>query len=470
MASRNPHKPNILFILSDDQGPWALGCAGNPELHTPHLDKLAQSGMRFTNFFCASPVCSPARATLLTGRMPSRHGIHDWLREGNTGEGALEYLAGQETYTDYLAAAGYRLGLSGKWHLGDSIRPQKGFSHWYVHQKGGGPYYGAPMIRDGRLVTEEAYITDLITDDALTFIDSCLEDERPFYAAVHYTAPHSPWVGQHPQEIVAMYKDCPFDSCPQEPLHPFAGTLKKVMENPRPNLMGYFAAITAMDRNIGRLLNKLDELHLRESTLVFFTSDNGFNCGHHGFWGKGNGTFPLNMYDNSVKVPAIVSQPGRIPAGLLCEALVSGYDVFPTILEYTGMPYHPSSEEPRPGRSFAPLLSGEPEDKMEGHGHIVVCDEYGPVRMVRTKEWKYVHRYPYGPHELYHLSEDPAERHNLIDDAGYASVAAEMKARLEDWFMQHVDPAVDGVREPVTGAGQIYWAGVKGRGRPAYAR
>ena len=151
MASHNPDQPNIVFILSDDQGPWAMGCAGNTEIRTPNLDRLAASGIRFENFFCTSPVCSPARASLLTGRIPSQHGIHDWIREGNTGQNAVEYLAGQLAYTEILADNGYTCGMSGKWHLGDSYRPQKSFSHWYVHERGGGPYYDVPMIRQGEL-------------------------------------------------------------------------------------------------------------------------------------------------------------------------------------------------------------------------------------------------------------------------------------------------------------------------------
>ena len=132
------HSPNILFILSDDQGAWALGCAGNDEIRTPNLDRLARTGMRFSNFFCASPVCSPARASILTGRIPSQHGVHDWLRGGNAltageleaGGGLIEYLKDQPGYTDVLAQAGWICGLSGKWHLGDSHHPQKGFTYW----------------------------------------------------------------------------------------------------------------------------------------------------------------------------------------------------------------------------------------------------------------------------------------------------------------------------------------------------
>ena len=144
-------KPNIVFILSDDQGAWSMNCAGTPELYTPNLDRIAARGMRFENFFCVSPVCSPARASLLTGNIPSAHGVHDWIRSGNVdgekfaaqgkenpyGGGYREeikpiaYLEGQTTYTDLLAKNGYNCALTGKWHLGDSVIPQHGFTRWY---------------------------------------------------------------------------------------------------------------------------------------------------------------------------------------------------------------------------------------------------------------------------------------------------------------------------------------------------
>ncbi|MEZ4868125.1 MAG: sulfatase-like hydrolase/transferase [Caldilineaceae bacterium] len=460
------HTPNILLILTDDQGPWAMGCAGNGEIHTPNLDRLAATGMRFTNFFCTSPVCSPARASLLTGRMPSQHGIHDWIREGNVGERAVEYLAGQLAYTDILAANGYTCGLSGKWHLGDSYRPQKGFTHWYVHEQGGGPYYNAPMIRNGQPERNPRYLSDLITDDALAYIAAQAQATQPFYLGVHYTAPHSPWIDNHPPEIVALYDDCPFASCPQEPKHPWVkpDILADAWANPRENLQGYFAAVTAMDRNVGRLLDQLEALGLRENTWVFFVSDNGFSCGHHGIWGKGNGTFPQNMYDNSIKVPAIISHPARIAQGVVSDALLSGYDFMPTLLDYLG--YANPAAARLPGRTFAPLLRGE---ALQEHEHIVVYDEYGPVRMVRTRAWKYVHRYPYGPHELYDLINDPGERQNLVDEPAYLPRRAEMKERLEEWFVHYTDPQLDGRVEAVTGKGQLSLAGPDGQGQIAFA-
>jgi len=179
-------------------------------------------------------------------------------------------------------------------------------------------------------------------------------------------------------------------------------------------------------------------------------SDNGMNCGHHGIWGKGNGTRPQNMYDTSVKVPCIAAQPGRIPAGRVNTDLVSAYDVFPTLVEWLGVPYAPAHRQP--GRSFRAALEGRP---FEADREVVVYDEYGPVRMVRTADWKYVHRYPDGPHELFHLLDDPGERRNLVDEPRHARVVAALRQRLDGWFERFVDPARDGVDKGVTGCGQL---------------
>jgi len=481
MASRDAVRPNIVLVLADDQGHWALGSAGNDELRTPHLDALARGGARFSNFFCVSPVCSPARASLLTGRIPSQHGLHDWLRGGNSPEEparpgvVIEYLAGQIGTTDILAREGWVCGISGKWHLGDSLHPQKGFSFWEVHAIGGAAYYGAPMVHDGAIYREPRYVTDAITDNALRFLDERAEEERPFYLSLHYTAPHSPWEReQHPADIYDSYfRDCPFDSIPREPMHPWQANTAPYGydENSRRAILsGYFAAITAMDANVGRVMARIDALGLAGNTLVIFTSDNGMNMGHHGIYGKGNGTFPLNMYDTSVKVPMVISRPGHVPAGRTCDAMLSHYDVMPTLLDYLGI--EGEAPDGLPGRSFAPLLRGKPlcGRPFDGRDEVVVYDEYGPVRMIRTREWKYVHRYPYGPHELYDLVNDPDERRDLVGEPDRQEVIVEMRRRLEEWFFRYVDPAVDGAREPVTGRGQIGLAGVRACGTQSYAQ
>jgi choline-sulfatase len=504
-------QPNVVFILTDDQGAWAMGCAGNNEIITPNLDRMAGEGIRFTNFFCASPVCSPARASLLTGRIPSQHGVHDWIKGGNRGEHAIEYLAGQRAYTEVLAEQGYRCGLSGKWHAGNNAVPQKGFTDWYSHQFGGGPYYNAPMVRDGQEIAEPGYVTDNITSEALRLLDSYTQDGdgQPFYISVHYTAPHSPWgKEQHPEDIWNLYEGCAYESIPEEPLHPqqIDSAPHGTGERRKELLRGYFTATTAMDAGVGQILDKLQSLGLRENTLVIFSSDNGMNMGHHGIWGKGNGTFPQNMYDTSVKVPFLVSLPGTIAEGITCDEMVSGYDFMPTLLDFVGASY--THDQELPGTSFAGLLRGTAADrKLSGEGagigagvsiatetgagtgagvgtatetgagvegskldkYVVVHNEYGPVRMIRTREWKYVHRYPYGPHELYHLTADPDERTNLINDPECQSKHEELKSRLEHWFIRYADPARDGRNEAVTGKGQLNLAGPAGNGAAAFA-
>jgi arylsulfatase A-like enzyme len=325
------------------------------------------------------------------------------------------------------------------------------------------------MIRDGQPYEEPAYLTDAITDDALGFIETRADAGGPFYLSVNYTAPHSPWIDNHPRESVDSYADCPFDSIPRDPIHPWS--VPGLAPEPesdrwREQLKGYFAAVTAMDANIGRILDLLDRRALRQNTLIVFLGDNGFNTGHHGLWGKGNSSFPLNMYDTSVLVPAIFSQPGAIPAGAVRSEMVSALDFPHTLLALLGLAMPNASD--LPGRSFAHLLGeaagapGEPRDE------IVVFDEYGPVRMIRTDAWNYVHRYPYGPHELYDLASDPGERENLVDAADHRQRVVELRGRLERWYRRWVDPDVDGAREAVTGTGQVDRAGIGGEGRLAY--
>ncbi|OJU03697.1 MAG: sulfatase [Rhizobiales bacterium 65-79] len=468
LASRDPFRPNILFIVSDDQGAWALGCAGNDEIRTPVLDRLAAAGIRFENFFCTSPVCSPARASLLTGDIPSRHGVQDWVRAGSMGEKRIDYLAGQRLVTDVFAENGYRCGLIGKWHLGASDVPRPNFVKWFAHQAGMGPYYDAPMVDEDQPVTLPGYITEELGKRAVAFIGEEAGRPEPFWLSLNFTAPHYPWIDSHPKEFTDLYEDCPFDSCPDEPPHPdFAGghaAVAKGREQRRESLVGYFAAVTAMDAAIGKVLEEVERQGLTQSTLVIFMGDNGMNCGHHGIWGKGNGTRPQNMYDTSVKVPCIIAQPGRIPAGRVCGDLLSGYDVFPTLIDHAGLVE--STDRQKPGRSFASVLGGGSLPETEG---IVVYDEYGPVRMVRTKDWKYVHRFPDGPHELFDLANDPDERVNRVADASAGNRIGALRDQLFKWFSAHVDPRRDATTKGVTGCGQLGRPEDSAPGRPVFA-
>ncbi len=273
----------------------------------------------------------------------------------------------------------------------------------------------------------------------------------------------------HPEELTRLYDDCRFESCPQEVRHPdsFCGNLEaeQGFAEPRANLHGYFAAVTGMDRALGRVLAALDRLQLSRDTLVVFMSDNGMNCGHHGIWGKGNGTFPQNMYDTSVKVPFIAAHPNRIPQGRIVDRLTSGYDVVPTLLDYLGVDWVQPAR--LPGSSFRQVLEG---GDSAGDSAVVVFDEYGPVRMIRTQRWKYVHRHPYGPHLLFDLVRDPAEHDNAVDDEAHADVLADLRLRLEQWFAKYADPARSGAHQAVWGRGQLNAVGAAGKGRPAFAQ
>jgi arylsulfatase A-like enzyme len=209
-----------------------------------------------------------------------------------------------------------------------------------------------------------------------------------------------------------------------------------------------------MDHDVGRILDKLESLGLRERTLVIFASDNGYSCGHHGFWGKGNGTNPVNMYENSIKVPFIASHPGVIPEGMIQSAMVASYDFMPTLLDYLDLPL-PDTQ--LPGSSFLPALKDE---NSPGRDTIVVYDEYGYCRMIRTDKWKYVHRYPEGPNELWDLVNDPDERTNLIDDPAQRERISELRTQMESWFEEYVDTDKDGIEFDV-GAGQSRPVGIK---------
>lgn len=486
---KKDRKPNVILILTDDQGYWSLGCNGNREIRTPNIDSLAAGGVRMENFFCASPVCSPARASLLTGRIPSQHGVLDWIRNGAGevhGDAPVEYLEGITGYTDLMAKNGYVCGISGKWHLGATGYPQKGYSHWFVTLGGSGTYHDAEVYEGTERKKTEGYLTDVITDDALSFIDSCCEGDKPFYLNLTYTAPHSPHVDQHKEEYVRYHMDnSTFADVPQDPRSPwsiqmphdiaysltFASKQREYLTI-RDLLAGYYAAVEGVDENVGRILRKLEEKGIREDTLIIFTSDNGFSCGQHGVWGKGNATNPLNLYDTCVKVPCIYNMPGTIRSGAVTDALLSAYDFMPTLLDFLHI-RNPEAGE-LPGRSFLPLLlEGGSEEYRQS---VVVFDEYGPNRMIRTKEWKYIHRYPDGPDELYDLVHDPAEHFNLLTENRYflygpkqiAEKQRELRAQLEAWFLRYVDPAKNGACEPVAGRGQLCKVGPEAEGRPTF--
>jgi arylsulfatase A-like enzyme len=319
---------------------------------------------------------------------------------------------------------------------------------------------------DKFVMQEGTYITDYITNNALEFLDIAEQKEQPFYLSVNYTAPHAPWDKKHhPDKFYSMYDDCEFKATPNEPTHEWAGgpqDRKQEMEYRENSLRGYYAAMSAMDAGIGKILKTLKDKNMLDNTLVVFTSDNGMSMGHHGIFGKGNGTFPLNMYDTAVKVPMIISYPKCLGKGIVNESLLSHYDIFPTIVDALGLDY---VTEELPGKSFLlQLLNKEQSDD----DAIVVYDEYGATRMIRTIEYKYIHRFPYGPHEFYDLTCDPDENVNEVENEKYQHIIVGMRKNLNDWFYKYVDPRIDGSREAVKGKGQIDLVGVYSQGKNSF--
>lgn len=491
-------KPNIVFIMSDDQGYWSLGSAGNRDVKTPNLDKLAEKGIRFENFYCSSPVCSPARASIMTGQMPSRHGIQDWIAEGHIDRSqldddlilhfnqeesewyydwpknqlnsstAIDYLEGFRCYTEDLVEAGYTCAISGKWHIGNAGQPQKGFTFWRTLAMGGENYmYPVTLDPDTNKFTlqKNTYVTDWITDNAIEFLDSH-DMNNPFYLQVNYTAPHAPWDEKHHKsELWAEFEDCEFNDFPNEQPHKWSGMTYPSEEARLAQRQiwnrGYCASLLGMDQGIGKIIEHLKQIGVYDNTIFIFTSDNGMAMGHHGIYGKGNGTYPMNMYETSVKVPMIISMPNRESG--VCDHLFSHYDIYPTILELIGFEGKINSD--LPGKSFFPVLKGE---KYDSHDMVIVHSEYGPARMIRSKEWKYVHRYPYGENELYNMVEDPNELNNLVGKNEYADVISDLKYKMELWFHQYTDRETDGRLEANRGIGQIGPVGLKAKGKRSF--
>ena len=422
-------QPNILLFITDDHGQWACGPYDNREVHTPNLDRLAAAGVVMENAFTPTPVCSPARASLLTGLTPSQHGIHDYIAMSFD---RVNRLADVPTLPQLLQMAGYRTGLAGKWHLGHEDRPAPGFDFWFSV---GGAYpllhHGSRQFCDqGRMASLGGYINDIIAEKASAFVRTT--DGRPFFLIVGLTATHSPWQ-DHPQRLVDLYREAAFADIPLGESYPFGEhaleSLSVDRNRARQACAEYDAAVSHVDENVGRLQNVLEEAGQQENTLVVYASDHGLNCGHHGVWGKGNATLPLNMLEESIRVPLILSWPGVFPVGVRLDELVDHLDLFQTLAAAAGTDL-PSTRK-YAGESLIPFLCSSIAGE---RWRDVQFGEYATMRMARTRQQKLVRRYPNGPHELFDLEADPRESRNLIDDRAYQSVAAHLSGLMDSYF------------------------------------
>ena len=428
-------KTNVVFFMTDDQGAWASSAYGCRDLRTPNIQRLAEGGARFTRAFSCTPVCSPSRMTYMTGQIPSQHGVQDWLEpEDSYGSGSRRFLEGHTTYSEVLAHNCYTLGLCGKWHMGEDEKAQAGFTYWASVPGGGGTYRDPLFIKNGERFPYKGFKTDAVGDFAIEFLNK--NYKRPFFLQVTFYAPHTPYDYQ-PEMYRQWYNRSTFPCFSDLPMHPWqtAGTAK--FHGSREAKHAYSALITGLDYNIGRIVTRLEELGVRENTLIIFTADQGWNAGHHGVWGKGNGTIPFNMYEESLCVPLIWNHPGRIRSGQVLTPMVSNYDFFPTILDYLGIGI-PKDGVKRPGRSYAPFLRGESPAWRNR-----LYFEYAYVRGVRTETLKYVERSREWPSELWDLEADPGETRSVIGDPRYQKLLAALRDEMRDFFRIHDAPPLD---------------------------
>lgn len=438
VAQERGKRPNVVFFMTDDHGAWATGVYGCKQMLTPNIDRLAREGMRFDNAFAATPVCSPSRITYFTGKLPCAHGVQDWIvPKESFGPTGVQVLAAHESFTEVLARNGYHLGLSGKWHMGGDEHMQEGFTWWHTVPGGGGSYQDPEFVENGRTIKKQGFKTDLVGDGAVAFLNhhQATRPADPFFLYVPFSAPHTPYNYQ-PEEYRAPYAKSDFACFPREPQNPRQNTGLARNHGNEESMRAYSALVTALDANVGKVLRKLDEMGALNDTLVVFTADQGWNAGHHGLWGKGNGTVPRNVLEESIRVPMIWRHDGRIPAGSSSEAMVSSYDFFPTILEYLGCETAPDKD--RVGTSYAPILRGE---KPAWRDRLFF--EYAEVRSIRTKTIKLVMRAKPWPSEMYDLEADPGERTNIFDNPQYAKVRERLVQELEGYFRQRGAPPLD---------------------------
>lgn len=389
--------PNILFLLTDDQGWPELGVHGNKDLDTPNLDRLAAEGVRLSRFY-ASPVCTPTRAALMTGRYPQRTGAIDTYLGRDT------LAADEVTVAEVLKKAGYRTGQFGKWHLGRYARyhPQsRGFDDYFGFWQYGfiNRYFDSDELFEGLTpVITAGYVTDVLTDRAIRFLEE--NRSRPFFCYVPYNAPHSPHLA--PDPLVAKY-------------------LRRGLKLADAQI---YAMIDSIDQNIGRILGAVDRLGLRENTLVVFMTDNGFVSSHFTAGLRGRKT---SVFEGGIRVPLIARWPGRIPAGKVVDTPAQHIDLFPTFCEAAGAPL-PAGRR-LDGVSILSLLrnAGGP------HPHRYLFHQWTRTRPDPNENWA-VHEgsLKLANGLLYDLSTDPGEKTDLTSKM--PAKARELRAAFLDWF------------------------------------
>ncbi|MCG8584015.1 MAG: sulfatase [Pirellulales bacterium] len=444
-SSHAADKPNVVFILTDDQRWDAFGAEKNPLLgmKTPHLDRLAAEGAKFNNSFVTTSLCSPSRASFLSGLYAHTHKVVNNF---------TDYPKDLDSYPRRLQAAGYDTAYIGKWHMGeddDSKRP--GFDYWITH-KGQGKYYDTTFNINGERQVVKGYYTDVVTDMAEDWLEK--RTDKPFLMILGHKAPHGPFIPSdkymHTYDKVNIpYPDTGFklDTKPEwikqrlDTWHGIYGPLygfRKKFPDRSPKgvdifgtfVRSYTGTINSVDDSVGRVYAALKKNGKLDNTLFIFTSDNSFLLGEHGMIDK------RTMHEESIRVPLVVRYPKLIKAGTKVDGQVLNIDAAPSILDICGLPAMTNIH----GRSWKPLLEGKTDGWRKSWFYEYNYEKQFPytpnVRGVRTDDWKYVH-YPHGDGkpdrhmaELYHLKNDPQERTNLINVPKYQGKVKELQAEL----------------------------------------
>lgn len=469
IATADDSRPNIIFVYTDDQASWALGASGNTQAYTPNMDRLVREGAYLVNSLVTTPVCSPARASLMTSRYASEYGILDFIpHPGHRlyDPGKIVGLDGRSvTFAEVLRDAGYVTGLVGKWHLGDwteasskEFHPTNHGFDYFMGLTGGGTTPDNPILeKDGEVRIFKGLTTDILTDHAIDFVEA--NADAPFLLCLHYRAPHSRWLPVADADW-EPYRE--LDPAIPNPDYPDLN-VKRVKQRMRE----YLASVSGVDRNLGRLLATLETLRLEKRTIVIFTSDHGYNMGHNGIEHKGNGIwitnrlppateniaskYRPNLFDNSLKVPAIVKWPGVVAPGTVIEQTTSNLDWYPTIVAMARADL-PKDHRIR-GRDLGPLLKGEAvedwnDDFYAQYSMINYCRAY--MRCYRTPQWKLVRDF-LNPdrHEFYDLENDPAESTNRIQDSSrqMRRVIDRLDQKILDQMRANNDPLLKEVTE-----------------------
>lgn len=435
-------RPNILFILPDQMRAQALGCMGNADVKTPNIDRLAAEGLLFKQTFANTPVCCPARANLLTGKYAHRNGMvaNDLrLRESET------------TLAELLKAAGYRTGFVGKWHLDGGPREpgfvppgerRQGFDFWAAHECSHRHFDNHYFRDDATPIKLGKFEAEGWTDIAVEFLRQT--KAQPFFLMLQMGPPHDPY--KAPPQYEALYDPLKLMMRPN--------WVEGTRLGSRQDIASYYAQITAIDDQVGRLLQTLKDLQLDESTIVVFTSDHGDMLGSQGLRLK------RKPWEESIRVPGIIRYPRRIKAGQQTDAILTHVDFAPTLLSFCGLKPLRTMQ----GTDLSRLMLGQTQRASDSAFFQI----FGPYdgdetsagwRGVRTAQYMYA-RQRKQPWVLYDLVRDPYEQSNLAADPAYTQLRNAMEQRLATWMKRIGDDWSNDWTEPVEDNGRLYTQGV----------